>query len=172
MLDKIKKNFNTIALIVAAVGLIFILPTLVNRAVGDFTLSNVIYFIEFGLFAAALIIIIISASAAKSDVRALMPLAFMLYLTGLLLTYIYSIIEFSSWSAIIYAAIVILAAIFYLIPQTSKAIEIISWILLIALLVMGLLGVFAGESIGVTNVSVMSIVIFDLYLYRNKKENE
>jgi hypothetical protein len=172
MLDKIKKNFNTIALIVAAVGLIFILPALVNRAVGDFTLSNIIYFIEYGLFAAALIIIIISASAAKSDVRALMPLAFMLYLTGLLLYYIYLIIEFSSWSTIIYAAIVILAAIFYLIPPTSKAIEIISWVLLIALLVMGLLGVFAGDSIGVTNVSVMSIVIFDLYLYRNKKENE
>jgi len=101
-----------------------------------------------------------------------MPLAFMLYLTGLLLYYIYLIIEFSSWSAIIYAAIVILAAIFYLIPPTSKALEIISWVLLIALLVMGLLGVFAGDSIGVTNVSVMSIVIFDLYLYRNKKENE
>lgn len=172
MLDKIKKNFNTIALIVAAVGLIFILPALVNRAVADFTLSNIINFIELGLFAAALIIIIISASAAKSDVRALMPLAFMLYLTGLLLYYIYLIIEFSSWSTIIYAAIVILAAIFYLIPQTSKAIEIISWVLLIALLVMGLLGVFAGDSLGVTNVSVMSIVIFDLYLYRNKKENE
>lgn len=172
MLDKIKKNFNTIALIVAAVGLIFILPALVNRAVGDFTLSNIINFIELGLFAAALIIIIISASAAKSDVRALMPLAFMLYLTGLLLYYIYLIIEFSSWSTIIYAAIVILAAIFYLIPPTSKAIEIISWVLLIALLVMGLLGVFAGDSLGVTNVSVMSIVIFDLYLYRNKKENE
>ena len=170
MLDKIKKNFNTIALIVAAVGLIFILPALVNRAVGDFTLSNIIYFIELGLYAAALIIIIISS--AKSDVRALMPLAFMLYLTGLLLYYIYLIIEFSSWSAIIYAAIVILAAIFYLIPPTSKALEIISWVLLIALLVMGLLGVFAGDSIGVTNVSVMSIVIFDLYLYRNKKENE
>ncbi len=170
MLDKIKKNFNTIALIVAAVGLIFILPALVNRAVGDFSLSNIIYFIELGLYAAALIIIIISS--AKSDVRALMPLAFMLYLTGLLLYYIYLIIEFSSWSAIIYAAIVILAAIFYLIPPTSKALEIISWVLLIALLVMGLLGVFAGDSIGVTNVSVMSIVIFDLYLYRNKKENE
>ena len=170
MLDKIKKNFNTIALIVAAVGLIFILPALVNRAVGDFTLSNIIFFIELGLYAAALIIIIISS--AKSDVRALMPLAFMLYLTGLLLYYIYLIIEFSSWSAIIYAAIVILAAIFYLIPPTSKALEIISWVLLIALLVMVLLGVFAGDSIGVTNVSVMSIVIFDLYLYRNKKENE
>ena len=170
MLDKIKKNFNTIALIVAAVGLIFILPALVNRAVGDFTLSNIIYFIELGLYAAALIIIIISS--AKSDVRALMPLAFMLYLTGLLLNYIYLIIELSSWSAIIYAAIVILAAIFYLIPPTSKALEIISWVLLIALLVMGLLGVFVGDSIGVTNVSVMSIVIFDLYLYRNKKENE
>ena len=170
MLDKIKKNFNTIALIVAAVGLIFILPALVNRAVGDFTLSNIIFFIELGLYAAALIIIIISS--AKSDVRALMPLAFMLYLTGLLLYYIYLIIEFSSWSAIIYAAIVILAAIFYLIPPTSKALEIISWVLLIALLVMGLLGVFVGDSIGVTNVSVMSIVIFDLYLYRNKKENE
>ncbi len=170
MLDKIKKNFNTIALIVAAVGLIFILPALVNRAIGDFSLSNIIYFIELGLYAAALIIIIISS--AKSDVRALMPLAFMLYLTGLLLYYIYLIIEFSSWSAIIYAAIVILAAIFYLIPPTSKALEIISWVLLIALLVMGLLGVFAGDSIGVTNVSVMSIVIFDLYLYRNKKENE
>jgi hypothetical protein len=170
MLEKIKKNFYPIALVLAGIGLILMTLILIGTLGYQFTEATAIDFIENIAIIIALVLIVVGAICKRST--PFLPIAFGLYSTANILFYVYSIVRLESYSAIGYILLYVAAIVFYYITSKDKTIEIIRWVTLGTLFVIRLLQVFDGSLYGFVCVIILAIILLELLLNRNKNVEE
>ena len=173
MVNKIKTNKDFIAKILSILAIALTAPEIINLLSQNF--NNVVFnlILHGTLILSAIYILVLLFTKKELNIKTLLIPTLLIY-GGVLANNIRGLIENNSWSYVYYIALYACIIIFYVLVMlnNNKTFKYILFMLFIIILAMNLLSVFTGSYIGLARLIIGLIIVFNLYLTIELKEEE
>lgn len=172
MVNKIVSNKNIIAEILCVLAIALFIPEIINLFSRDFRDVVFTLILYSTAILSAVYILVLLLTKKELSLKALIIPVILLF-GGIAVNNVRNVIEFNSWADVYYAALYSIVIIAYLLLTTNenkKEFKIVVYILFLIILASNLLGVFNGSSISLARLIVGLIIIGNVYLSLNNKE--
>ena len=172
MVNKIVSNKNIIAEILSVLAIALFIPEIINLFNQDFRDVVFTLILYSTAILSAVYILVLLLTKKELTLKALIIPVILLF-GGIIANCLRSVIENNSWSSVYYTALYSAAIIAYLLlafNENRKEFKILVYILFLIILATNLLGVFSGSSISLARLIVGLIIIGNVYLSLNNKE--
>lgn len=172
MVNKIISNKNIIAEILSVLAIALFIPEIINlfnQDIQDVVFTLILYSTA---ILSAVYILVMLLTKKELTLKALIIPVILLF-SGIVANNLRNVIEFNSWSSVYYTALYTAAIIAYLLlafNSSKKEYKIAVYILFLIILATNLLGVFNGSTISLARLIIGLIIIGNVYLDLNNKE--
>ena len=174
MVNKIVSNKNIIAEILCVLAIALFIPEIINLFSRDFRDVVFTLILYSTAILSAVYILVLLLTKKELTLKALI-LPVVLLFGGVAANNLRNVIEANSWSSVYYTALYIAAIIAYFLltfNENKKEFQIVVYILFLIILATNLLGVFGGGAMSLARLTIGLIIIGNVYLNLNNKEEE
>ena len=172
MVNKIVSSKNIIAEILCVLAIALFIPEIINLFNQDFRDVVFTLILYSTAILSAVYILVLLLTKKELTIKALI-LPVILLFGGVAANSLRSVIEFNSWANVYYTALYIAAIIAYVLlafNENKKEFQIVVYILFLIILATNLLGVFGGGAMSLARFIIGLIIIGNVYLCLNNKE--
>jgi hypothetical protein len=172
MVNKIVSSKNIIAEILCVLAIALFIPEIINLFNQDFRDVVFTLILYSTAILSAVYILVLLLTKKELTLKALI-LPVILLFGGVAANSLRNVIEFNSWSSVYYTALYIAAIIAYFLlafNENKKEFQIVVYILFLIILATNLLGVFGGGAMSLARLIIGLIIIGNVYLNLNNKE--